>query len=137
MMRIIALGWLLTALVSPAFAQGARDFPVGKTYEAISISGFDVQKMKMTLMIAKDAKGDVRGTGHAGCNTWNGAAIVRGDQIDFADIATTRKMCGKPIMTAEEAFLTSLKSAQRWRIDGERLIIEGDAARLLMRPAKR
>ena len=36
-------------------------------------------------------------------------------------------------MTAEEAFLTTLQSAQRWRIDDKsRLIIEGEAARLLL-----
>jgi hypothetical protein len=36
-------------------------------------------------------------------------------------------------MTSEEAFLTTLKSAQRWRIDDKnRLIVEGEAARLLL-----
>ena len=36
-------------------------------------------------------------------------------------------------MTTEEAFLTTLKSAQRWRIDDkDRLIMEGEAARLLL-----
>jgi hypothetical protein len=36
-------------------------------------------------------------------------------------------------MTTEEAFLTALKSAHRWRIDDKnRLIMEGDAARLLL-----
>ena len=43
--------------------------------------------------------------------------MLREDQIDITNIATTRKMCAKPRMTAEEAFLTTLKSAQRWRID--------------------
>ena len=134
MMRIVALMLLLPALAPPALAQGSRDFPLDKPYTAISISGFDVQKMKMTLSIAKDAKGDgLRGAGHAGCNGWSATVILRDDQIDFTNIATTRKFCGKPVMTAEEAFVTSLKSARRWRLDGERLIVEGDAARLLMR----
>ena len=43
-------------------------------------------------------------------------------------------MCAKPTMTAEDAFLTSLRSAKRWRIDGDKLIIEGDAARLMLKP---
>lgn len=30
----------------------------------------------------------------------------------------TRKLCPKPQMTAEDAFLTSLRSAKRWRVDG-------------------
>jgi heat shock protein HslJ len=43
-------------------------------------------------------------------------------------------MCAKPVMTAEDAFLTSLRSAKHWRLDGDKLIIEGDAARLMLRP---
>ena len=36
-------------------------------------------------------------------------------------------------MTSEGAFLTTLKSAQRWHIDGKnRLVVEGEAARLLL-----
>ena len=59
--------------------------------------------------------------------------MIREDQIDIMNVATTRKMCPKPRMTTEEAFLTTLKSAQRWRIDDKnRLIIEGEAARLLL-----
>jgi heat shock protein HslJ len=37
-------------------------------------------------------------------------------------------------MMAEDAFLTSLRSAKRWHIDGDKLIIEGDAARLMLKP---
>ena len=40
----------------------------------------------------------------------------------------------KPMMIAEDAFLSSLRSAKRWRIDGDKLIIEGDAARLMLKP---
>ena len=59
--------------------------------------------------------------------------MLRDDQIDFTNIATTKKMCPKPRMTSEEAFLTTLKSAQRWRIDDKgRLVVEGEAARLLL-----
>ena len=59
---------------------------------------------------------------------------MRDDQIDFTDIVTTKKMCGKPEMKAEDAFLTSLRSAKRWHVDGDKLIIEGDAARLMLKP---
>jgi heat shock protein HslJ len=125
---------LLFVLASPAAAQGRPNFPLDKPFTAISISGFDVQKMKLTLSVSKDAKGDgLRGSGHAGCNSWSATVILRDEQIDFTDPVTTKKACSKPVMKAEEAFLTSLKSARRWRLDGERLVIEGDAARLLMK----
>ena len=76
----------------------------------------------------------LRGSGNAGCNSWNASVILRDDQIDFTNIVTTKKMCAKPQMTAEDAFLTSLRSAKRWHVDGDKLIIEGDAARLMLKP---
>ena len=142
MTRIVLLLLLLLSAL-PATAQTApRQLPVDKAYSAISISGFDVQKMGLTMTIQRDAKGDTfKGFGNAGCNGWSAGVILREDQIDFTEIVTTRKFCGEPRMKAEEAFLTSLKSARRWRTDGDRLIIEGDAARLLLKastpPAKR
>jgi heat shock protein HslJ len=122
----------------PADAQGPREFPLNTTYKAISISGFDVQKMDLTLTVTKSGDG-FRGSGSAGCNNWTAGVILREDhQIDFASIATTRKMCDKGRMTAESAFTNSLRTAQRWRIDDKsRLIIEGEAARLLLSAAKK
>jgi heat shock protein HslJ len=88
----------------------------------------------LTLTVLRNAKtGDLQGSGNAGCNNWTATVILREDQIDFANIASTKKSCGKPQMTAEDAFLTSLRSAKRWRMDGDKFIIEGDAARLMLR----
>ena len=134
MMRII-LPLLLAALAWPAAAQNApRGFPLDKSYAAISISGFDVQNKGLSLTVSRDPKGDLRGSGNAGCNSWNAGVILGNDQIDFTNIVTTNKMCGKPVMNAEDAFLTSLRSTKRWHIDGDKLIIEGDAARLMLKP---
>jgi heat shock protein HslJ len=123
---------LAVVVAAPASAQD-KGFPLGKSYQAISISGFDVQTMAMTLAVTRNPAGEYRGSGHAGCNGWSATVMLRDDQIDFVGIATTRKFCGKPRMTAEEAFVTSLRSAKRWRAEGDRLIIEGDAARLLLK----
>ena len=132
MTRIASL-LALSVLAVPGSAQD-RGYPLDKPYAAISISGFDVQKKGLGLTVSRDSKGDLRGSGNAGCNGWSATVILRDDQIDFTNIVTTKKMCGKPQMTAEDAFLTSLRSAKRWRVDGDKLIIEGDAARLLLKP---
>lgn len=137
MMRFISLPILAVVLaaaqVVPAAAQAG--FPLDKSYKAISISGFDVQNKGLSLIVTKGAAGDdLRGSGSAGCNNWKATVLLRDDQIDFTEIATTRKMCSKPVMTAEDAFLTSLRSAKRWHVDGDKLIIEGDAARLMLKP---
>lgn len=136
MRRIALLSFVLAAGTLAAAAQDARrEFPLNATYKAISISGFDVQKSGLTLTVSKTADG-LRGSGNAGCNNWTAGVILREDQIDFSAIATTRKMCDKGRMKAEEAFTNSLRTAQRWKIDDKnRLIIEGEAARLLLAPS--
>jgi heat shock protein HslJ len=132
MRRVLALGIVLTLAAVPAAAQGAREFPMNASYKVISISGFDVQKMDLTLTVTKSSEG-LRGAGNAGCNIWTAGVILRDDQIDFAGIATTKKACDKRRMTAESAFTNSLRTAQRWHFDDKnRLIIEGEAARLLL-----
>ena len=132
-MTRIASVLLMATLALPAFAQGS--FPVAKSYKAISISGFDVQNKGLSLVVEKGSSGDeLKGSGNAGCNNWSAAVILRDDQIDFTNIVTTKKLCAKPQMTAEDAFLTSLRSAKRWHIEADKLIIEGDAARLMLKP---
>ena len=133
MSRIGMVPLLLAALAAPA---AAEDFPLNKPFKAISISGFEVVKAAMTLTVARNAKGELVGSGHAGCNSWNATVAVREDQIDVSNVVTTKKFCGKPRMNTEEAFLTTLKSAHRWRLDDKnRLILEGEAARLLLTAA--
>jgi heat shock protein HslJ len=135
MMHFIRTALLLAVGIAPAAAQDStRNFPLGKTFKVISISGFDVQNAGITLTITPESQSNRWvGSGHAGCNSWNAGVVIREDQIDIMNIATTRKMCPKPRMTTEEAFITTLRSAQRWRIDDKnRLIIEGEAARLLL-----
>jgi len=135
-MNLLTRAAIMLAIgIGPAAAQdSARNFPLGKTFKVISISGFDVQSAGITLTIAPEAQSNRWvGSGHAGCNNWNAGVVIREDQIDITNITTTRKMCLKPKMMTEEAFVTTLRSAQRWRIDDKnRLIIEGEAARLLL-----
>ena len=134
MTRII-LPVLLAALALPAAAQNApKGFPLDKSYAVISISGFDVQGKGLGLTVSSDPKGGLRGSGNAGCNGWSAAVILHDDQIDFTNIVTTKKLCPKPQMTAEDAFVTSLRSAKRWHVEGDKLVIEGDAARLMLKP---
>jgi heat shock protein HslJ len=132
MTRIFLFLFWVAVFISPVAAQGK--FPVGQAFKVISISGFDVQKAGITFAVTAEPQSNrLVGNGHAGCNSWNATVVLREDQLDIANIVTTKKMCPKPRMTTEEAFLTALKSAHRWRIDDKsRLILEGEAARLLL-----
>jgi heat shock protein HslJ len=134
---MVSLGAVLALMAAPdlalpVLAQAPKEFPIDATYKVISISGLDVQKMNMTLTVTRSSEGP-RGAGHAGCNEWTAGVLLREDHIDFAGIATTRKACDKGRMKAESAFTNSLRTAQRWRFDDKnRLIIEGETARLLL-----
>jgi heat shock protein HslJ len=127
-----ALILLFSVLAWPAAAQAPR-FPVNQSFKVISISGFDVQNKGLSMTITHTG-GDYQGAGQAGCNNWTSTVILRDTEIDFVNIVTTKKMCGKPEMTAEDAFLTSLRSAKRWHLERDNLTIEGDAAQLLLKP---
>jgi hypothetical protein len=109
-------------------------FPLDREYRGISISGFDVQRSGLTLTVRRDPKSkQAAGAGSTGCNQWTAAFVFRDcDALDVIDIVTTRKACAKARMTTEQAFITTLRSTQRWRVDGNRLILEGEAGRLLM-----
>lgn len=135
MMRIGTAALLVVMILAPAAAQEVpRGFPVDQTFKTISISGFDVQKSVLTLTVTRDrAANQAKGAGSAGCNNWTAVFIFRDDtQMDVSDVVTTKKACPKPRMTTEDAFLTTLRSLHRWRTDGNKLILEGEAGRLLM-----
>lgn len=139
MMRLSLLALSAVLLASPAAAQyavqsAARNFPFDKPFRVISISGFDVQKATLTFTVSKSQKdGRYQGSGNAGCNNWTAGADVRDDQFEVSELGTTKKMCTKAMMTTEQAFLTTLKSAHKWRLDDKgRLIVEGEAGRLLL-----
>jgi len=113
MMRWMLI-WPLAALASPALGQTAARFPIDQSYKAISISGFDVQNKGLSLLVSRGSSRDeLKGSGNAGCNSWTAAVILRDDQIDFADIVTTKKMCGKPEMKVGNHQKSLLRPVQR------------------------
>ncbi len=128
---------MVSAFARPASAQDAAGgFPLDKTFQAISVGDLDVQPLGMTLSVMRNPGGDgFRAAGSAGCNRWTGGVVLRDGQFKPGQIATTRMYCSEPRMSSEDAFLAALNSTRRWRMEGDRLIIEGDGARLLLTPA--
>jgi len=83
---------------------------------------------RITLSFEKGAV-----SGSAGCNTFHATASVKGNRITIGPPATTRKACAEPVMAQERAFLSALKSATRWIIDGGMLDMHrADDERVLM-----
>jgi heat shock protein HslJ len=133
MMRFARWFAMAALLAVPAAAQQVpREFPLDKSYKAVSIGARDVQNAGMTMRMSRNPDGRIRGSGHAGCNRWTASATIRQHVVDFSAIATTKMFCDERRMTMERAFLRALQSARRWRIDGAQLILEGDAAPLTL-----
>jgi heat shock protein HslJ len=128
---------LLTVFVvsAAAAAQTPFGFPLNQRFVAISLNGQNYAAKSPTLAVKLDANRNVlTGAGFAGCNTWSGQITLGDRQFGVGDLGTTKMFCADQ-MAAEAGFLTAMKSVTRWRMDGPRLVLEGERTTLLLSPA--
>ena len=91
---------------------------VGTEWVAVDVADTKfVADSNSTLKFAKDGK--VQGS--AGCNNYSGGVALDGDQVSFTELATTRKMCDRAIMEAEQGFLAALEKTRSLSRDDEYL----------------
>lgn len=59
-------------------------------------------------------------SGNSGCNAFNGAYKIDGDQITIGPLASSMKMCSDPagVMDQEAQYLAALQSAASYQIEG-------------------
>jgi heat shock protein HslJ len=70
---------------------------------------------------------DSRVTGYAGCNDFFGSYDLKGDALTFGRLGMTRRFCAGAAGELEQAFLSVLPKARRWRMEGQMLLLmEGD-----------
>jgi heat shock protein HslJ len=71
-----------------------------------------------------------RATGSTGCNSFGGEVGIAGDRIDFGVLAMTRRACvDEGMMDQERRFTAALEAADRYRTEGDMLVLlRGDAA---------
>jgi len=81
---------------------------------------------------AKDSKREVhiilrsegnRVAGSGGCNRIMGGYELRGEDIAFKGMASTRMACAGGLMETESAFLKALDETRGWKIVGEKLTL--------------
>ena len=66
--------------------------------------------------------------GNSGCNNYTSTYTVPGDgKIAFGDFVTTRKACDPAVMAVETAYLGQLAVVREYEIDGDDLVLSGDA----------
>jgi heat shock protein HslJ len=73
---------------------------------------------------------DGRASGSTGCNSYSGTYQVRGDNISFSRLVSTRRACvDQNANQQEQRFLSSLEAANRFRLLTNRLTILSDRGR--------
>jgi heat shock protein HslJ len=73
---------------------------------------------------------DGRASGSTGCNSYGGTYQVRGDNISFGRLISTRRAClDQNANQQEQRFLAALEAASRFRLTPNRLTILADRGR--------
>lgn len=73
---------------------------------------------------------DGRASGSTGCNSYGGTYQVRGDNISFGRLISTRRAClDQNANQQEQRFLAGLEAANRFRLSSNRLTILSDRGR--------
>ena len=76
---------------------------------------------------------DERVSGSTGCNSYGGSYQVRGDNISFSRIASTRRAClDQNANEQEHKFLSIIETANRFRLSANRLTILSDRGRSVL-----
>ena len=112
----------IPSIVSLAACDGSGANALRDTaWELTSLAGSDL--LPGTAITIKFAADQVSGS--AGCNTYGGSYEVSGDRLDLPDLYATEMGCLEPagILEQESAYLTALRSAAGYQIDGDKLEI--------------
>lgn len=76
---------------------------------------------------------DGRASGSTGCNSYSGTYQVRGDNISFGRLISTRRAClDQNANQQEQRFLAALEAANRFRLSSDRLAIISDRNRSVL-----
>src|SRR5215213_595366 len=76
---------------------------------------------------------DDRASGSTGCNSYSGTYQVRGDNISFSRLVSTRRAClDQNANEQEQRFLSTLGAASRFRLSANRLTIFSDRGRSVL-----
>jgi heat shock protein HslJ len=74
---------------------------------------------------------EVQARGNTGCNSFFGRYELAGQHLRFGPLASTRRACVEPAKNLQEgAFLKALGETRAWRIEGNTLVLRGEAGDL-------
>jgi len=105
-----------------------KNFPLGKNWIAISLNGKRYGGAERPSFVLDS---QFRARGFGGCNTFSAVAFPLRDMgIAVGPLALTRRACDKATQSAETAYLSALRYAQKWDIVNGQLVMKGPAGEL-------
>lgn len=130
--RFIGLLALVPLILSGGSARAAGEaaFPAGKWLAEDIRGGGVIDNARTMIEITTD--GRVSGSG--GCNRIGGGAMVKGSNLRFSRMISTRMACAPALMNQEHRFLQALEDVRRFRIDSRRhtlLLRDGNGKTIL------
>lgn len=109
-------------VVPPTPRQQEKIFPVGTTWVAVSLNG---KAFPGNDRPSLSIDNQFRARGFGGCNSYSATAYpLRNQTLAVGPIAITKRKCAGNANALETAFLTALRSAQRWDIVGANMTMQ-------------
>ncbi len=104
-----------------------KTFPLNASWTAVSINNRRYTGDRPTMILDSQS----RMQGFSGCNTYSATSYAtRGQRIAVGPIAFTKRGCSQATLSAERAFLTTLRGSYQWDIQGPLLIIKSSDGEL-------
>lgn len=133
-MRTQRLIVALLVLVSMFMVAQAQSGLTGIDWRLVSLgpTGAETDVIAGTTVTLKLAE-DERVSGSTGCNNYGGSYQIRGENISFGRIVSTRRAClDQNANEQEHRFLSTLETANRFRLSSNRLTIISDRGRSVL-----
>ena len=139
-MRSISLVMALVIMSVAVYGQTGRSMSTdqrvitGIEWRLISLgpAGSETPVVAGTTVTLRFAE-DNRASGSTGCNSYSGSYQVRGDNISFSRLVSTRRAClDQNANEQEQRFLSTLGAANRFRLTRGRLTILSDRGRSVL-----
>lgn len=73
-------------------------------------------------------------SGTSACNSYGGEIVVEGGEVRFGDMMMTMMACEEPAMSIETAYHAALGRIRQATMDGDALVLVGDAVSLRFQP---
>jgi heat shock protein HslJ len=135
--RSVLAALVLMSLAALAHSQTSRDLSTdqrvltGTEWRLVSFgpAGSEASLVAGTTVTLKFGE-DGRASGSTGCNSYGGTYQVRGDNISFGRLISTKRAClDQNANQQEQRFLSALESANRFRLASNRLTILSERGR--------